>query len=158
MVDFFQYVLLLFSFVKSVWTSFICSLPTVDIVFTISFISSLFRHDCITILFSSNWCVSLYFSTTTTIANGFWFSVIVCCLSTAPAISGCKTSLHFQNSAYILCYIDLSFPFFATASWLSNRWKIDLLCLTFRKLNDRCYYLLSSVFYWLHAQWTISLV
>jgi hypothetical protein len=53
-VDFFQYVLLLFSCVKSVWTSFICSLPAVDIVITILFISSLFRHDCITISFSSN--------------------------------------------------------------------------------------------------------
>jgi hypothetical protein len=53
-VDFFQYVLLLFSCVKSVWISFICSLLTVDIVFTILFISSLFRHDCITISFSSN--------------------------------------------------------------------------------------------------------
>jgi hypothetical protein len=41
-VDFFQYVLLLFSCVKSVWTSFICSLPTVDIVIIILFISSLF--------------------------------------------------------------------------------------------------------------------
>ena len=53
-VDFFQYVLLLFICVKSVWTSFICSLPAVDIVITILFISSLFHHDCITILFSSN--------------------------------------------------------------------------------------------------------
>jgi hypothetical protein len=53
-VDFFQYVLLLFSYVKSVWTSFICSLPAVDIVIIILFISSLFRHDCITISFSSN--------------------------------------------------------------------------------------------------------
>jgi hypothetical protein len=46
-VDFFQYVLLIFSCVKSVWNSFICSLPTVDIVIIILFISSLFRHDCV---------------------------------------------------------------------------------------------------------------
>jgi hypothetical protein len=53
-VDFFQHVLLLFSCVKSVWNSFICSLPTVDIVIIILFISSLFRHDCVTSSFSSN--------------------------------------------------------------------------------------------------------
>ena len=101
---------------------------------------------------------SLYFSTTTTIANEFWFSVIVYCLSSAPAISGCKTNLHFQNSTYILCYIDLSFLFSSTTPRLSNHWEIDLLCLTFRKLNDLFYCLLSSVFIWIHAQWTISLV
>jgi hypothetical protein len=39
-----------------------------------------------------------------------------------------------------------------------NCWKIDLLCLIFRKLYDHCYYLLSLVFTWVHAQWTISLV
>jgi hypothetical protein len=101
---------LLFSCVKFVWISFICSLLTVDIVFTIFYVflnPSRLHY----ILFSSNRCASLYFSTTTTITKGFGFSVIVYCLSSAPAISGCKTNLHFQNSAYILCYVGLSFFF-----------------------------------------------
>jgi hypothetical protein len=50
-VDFFQHVLPYFSCVKSVWNSFICSLPTVDVVIIILFISSLFRHDCVQVCF-----------------------------------------------------------------------------------------------------------
>ena len=87
----------------------ICSLLTADVLsFLYVFLNPSRLHY---ILFSSNRWASLYFSTTTTIANEFLFSIIFYCLSSAPAISGCKTSLHFQNSTYILCYIGLSFFF-----------------------------------------------
>ena len=53
----------------------------------------------------------------------------------------------------------MAFPFlFCYRIMIINCWKIDLLCLIFRKLYDHWYYLLSSVFTWLHAQWTVSLV
>ena len=130
----------------------ICSLLTVDVLpFLYVFLNPSQLHY---ILFSYIWWASLY--------HYYNERIWVFCICLLPFLCTsyqlCKTNLHFQNSAYILHY-DGRRPFLflsATASWQLKHWKIDLLCLTFRKLNDLCYCLFSSVFIWLHAQWTFS--
>ena len=73
----------------------ICSLLIVDVLSFSYCYFFLIPSQLRFISFSSNWCASLYFNTTTTITIGLWFSVIIWCLSSTPAISKCKTSLHF---------------------------------------------------------------